>query len=355
MQFWCQQTLQKVIRDKGLNALDDELISLDYPRSPEEVTVAGRVMDSMRQQCVPQIVRAWYDIVSAYQSSDPEMCCAVLETMRRYISLIGIGLIAKDVFMPLLFELILVKGSSDQPRGAVAGCVLAVASKRMDPQSKLSLLKSLQISRVFALVGKDTDSELLSRIAALLIGYAVEALECYKRLNSEEAKQSAFNLLDEVLPSVFYVTQNCETETTFSIVHFFGDYVFTLKDLVPLSEKHARHLSQNLELLTRSPPDVTQLFIRNTLGSAVTSSSDRNIEEVEAALSILYAFGKPLGEGALRSGSGHLSELVPMLLATKFPCHSNRLVVLAYLDTLSRFPNSFRRTHSISPCFLQLP
>ncbi|KAI4331299.1 hypothetical protein MLD38_029496 [Melastoma candidum] len=268
-------------------------------------------MDSMRQQCVPQIVRAWYDIVSAYQSSDPEMCCAVLETMRRYISLIGIGLIAKDVFMPLLFELILVKGSSDQPRGAVAGCVLAVASKRMDPQSKLSLLKSLQISRVFALVGKDTDSELLSRIAALLIGYAVEALECYKRLNSEEAKQSAFNLLDEVLPSVFYVTQNS--------------------------------------------PDVTQLFIRNTLGSAVTSSSDRNIEEVEAALSILYAFGKPLGEGALRSGSGHLSELVPMLLATKFPCHSNRLVVLAYLDTLSRFPNSFRRTHSISPCFLQLP
>ncbi|KAI4325361.1 hypothetical protein MLD38_030769 [Melastoma candidum] len=377
-----------------LNALDDELISLDYPRNPEEVMVAGRVKDAMRQQCVPQMVRAWYDIVSAYRSSDPEMCCAVLETMRRYISWIEIGLIANDVFMPLLFELILVKGSSDQPRGAAAGCVLAVACKRMDPKSKLSLLKSLQISRVFALVGDDTDSELLSRIAALLTGYAVEALECYKRLNSEEAKQSAFNLLDEVLPSVFYVTQNCEIETTFSIVQFFGDYVSTLKSLVPLSEKHAHHLSQILELIRnqicydplyrnnldtldkigqeeedrmtdfrkdffvlfqnvgRVAPDVTQLFIRNSLGSAVASSSDRNIEEVEAALSLLYAFGEPLGEGALRSGSGHLSELVPMLLATKFPCHSNRLVALVYLDTLSRYSKFVQENTQYIPLLL---
>lgn len=41
-----------------LNALDDELISLDYPRTPEEISVAARVKDAMRQQCVPQIARA---------------------------------------------------------------------------------------------------------------------------------------------------------------------------------------------------------------------------------------------------------------------------------------------------------
>ena len=52
-----------------LNALDDELISLDYPRNAEELAVAAQIKDAMRQQCVPQIVRTWYDIVSVYKLS----------------------------------------------------------------------------------------------------------------------------------------------------------------------------------------------------------------------------------------------------------------------------------------------
>jgi len=35
------------------NALDNELISLDYPRNSEEITIAGRIKDAMREQCVP--------------------------------------------------------------------------------------------------------------------------------------------------------------------------------------------------------------------------------------------------------------------------------------------------------------
>lgn len=39
----------------------------------------------------------------------------------------------------------------------------------------------------------------------------------------------------------------------------------------------------------------------------------------------------------MRTGAGHLSELVPMLLQTKLPCHSNRLVALVYLETVTRY------------------
>jgi len=31
------------------NALDNELISLDYPRNSEEITIAGRIKDAMRE------------------------------------------------------------------------------------------------------------------------------------------------------------------------------------------------------------------------------------------------------------------------------------------------------------------
>lgn len=362
-----------------LNALDDELISLDYPRSPEEMGVAAQVKDAMRQQCVVQIVKAWYDIVSAYRNSDPELCSSVLDSMRRCILWIDIGLIVNDAFIPLLFQLILADGGSEQLQGAASGCVLAVVSKRMDPQSKLTILQSLQINRVFGLVTGDSDSELVSKIAALITGYAVEVLDCYKRVNTGDARGVSLELLNEVLPSVFYVMHNCEVDTTFSIVQFLSGYVTTMKSLSPLSEKQLHHVGQILEVIYaqicydpmyrdnldtldkigreeedrmaefrkdlfvllrsvgRVAPEVTQMFIRNSLASAVQSSPERNVEEVEAALSLLYALGESISDEAMRTGSGILSELVPKLLSTRFPCHSNRLVALVYLETITRY------------------
>ncbi|KAF2300956.1 hypothetical protein GH714_018585 [Hevea brasiliensis] len=336
-----------------LNALDDELISLDYPRTPEDMGVAGRVKDAMRQQCVGQIVRAWFGIVSMYRNSDPELCSSVLDSMRRYISWIDIGLIVNDVFLPLLFELILVDEEFEQ-------------------------LQNLQISRVFALVTGNSDSELVSKIASLITGYAGEVLECYKRVGTEDAKEVSLELLNEVLPSVFFVMQNCEVDTAFSIVQFLSDYVATMKSLSPLREKQAHYVGQILEVIHsqiryhpmyrnnldlfdkigreeedrmvefrkdlfvllrsvgRVAPDITQIFIRNSLESAVASSSEINVEEVEAALSLLYALGESLSDEAMRAG-GLLGELVPMLLSTRFPCHSNRLVALVYLETITRY------------------
>ncbi|XP_022721599.1 exportin-T-like isoform X3 [Durio zibethinus] len=362
-----------------LNALDDELVSMDYPRTPEELAVAGRVKDAMRQQCVPQIVRAWYDIVSTYRNSDPEICTTVFDCMSRYISWIDIGLIVNDAFIPLLFELILVDGISEQLRAAAAGCVFAVVSKRMDAYAKLSLLKRLEMTRVFGLISDDNDSELVSSVAALVTGYALEILECSKRVNSEDAKVVSMELLDEVLPTVFYVMQNCEMDAAFSIVQFLSGYVATMKTLSPLKEKQMLHISQILEVIRtqirydpmyrnnldildkigmeeedrmvesrkdlfvllrnvgRVAPEVTQIFIRNSFASAIASSSDRNVEEVEAALSLLYALGESMTDEAMRVGTGLLSELVTNLLSTRFPCHSNRLVALIYLETITRY------------------
>ncbi|KAK1576253.1 hypothetical protein Q3G72_012347 [Acer saccharum] len=377
-----------------LNALDDELISLDYPRTAEETAVAARVKDAIRQQCVEQIVRAWYDIVSMYRNSDFEVCTSVLESMRRYISWIDINLIANDAFLPLFFELILSDGLSEQFRGAAVGCVLAVVSKRMDPQSKLSLLKRLQISRVFGLVKEDGESELVSKIAELLTGYAVEALECVKRLNSENANVVSMELLNEVLPSVFYVMQNCEVDSTFSMVQFLSGYVATMKSLSPLREEQLLHVSQILEVIRtqirydpmyrhnldvldkigieeedrmvefrkdllillrsvgRVAPEVAQVFINNSLASAVVSSPDRNVEEVEAALSLLYALGESLSDEVMRTGAGLLSELVPTLLQTRLPCHSNRLVALVYLETVTRYMKFIQENTQYIPMVL---
>ena len=67
----------------------------------------------------------------------------------------------------------------------------------------------------------------------------------------------------------------------------------------------------------RVAPEVTQIFIKNSLASAFASSSDGNVEEVEAALSLLYALGESMTDEAMRAGNGILSELVSNLLLLK--------------------------------------
>lgn len=361
-----------------LNSLDDELISQDYPRTQEETSAACIVKDAMRQQCVPQIVRAWYEIVMLYKNSEPELCSNVFDTMRRYITWIDIGLVANDAFVPLLFELILNDGHSEQMRTAAVGCVFAVVAKRMEPQVKLSLLRSLQISRVFRLLAGDFHSELVSKLAALITGYSGEVLECSKRLDSGDVNGVSMELLDEVLPSVFYIMKNCDVEDTFNIVQFLSCYVSTMKSLSRLREKQAIHVGQILEVIRaricydttyrdnlnlpdkigkeeedrmieyrkdlfvllravgRVAPDITHMFIRNSLASAL-GSSEMNVEEVEAALSLFYNLGESISEEGMRTGTGLLRELVPMLLAARFSCHSHRLVALVYLETVTRY------------------
>ncbi|XP_026658513.1 exportin-T-like isoform X2 [Phoenix dactylifera] len=353
-----------------LAALDDDLLSQDYPRSPDEAAAASRVKDSMRLQCVPQIARHWFDAVSLYRSSNPDLAAAALDTMKRYVSWIDIALVANDAFIPLLFDLILASGSPEQLRSAAAGCVLAIVLKRMDPRSKLALLRRLRVSQVFA--GPD----LVLKLATLITGYASEALECHKTLGSEEIEGSfSLELLEEALPSVFYVMQNCEEVDSGNVVDFLSDYVSTMKSP---SQQQVAYLGQILEVIRvqicydpayrsnldipdkigreeedqmserrkelftlfrsvcRVVPDGTQLFIRNLLVTAL-SSSEMNVEEVEAALTLFYRYGETVSEEAIRTGGGLLGELIPMLLSARFSCHLHRVVALVYLETVTRY------------------
>src|SRR5262249_51449758 len=148
--------------------------------------------------------------------------------------------------------------------------------------------------------------------------------------------------------SVFYVMENCEIDTTFNIVQFLLGYVGAMKSLAPLEENQMLHLGQILELIRaqilydpvyrdhldvldkigreeedrmvefrkdlfvllrnvgRVAPEVAQMFIRNSLAAARTSTTERNVEEVEAALSLFYAFGESIGDEAMRTWSGFL-------------------------------------------------
>lgn len=294
--------------------------------------------------------------------------------INRHITWIDIGLVANDAFLPLLFDLAISPVTVSGLRLAAAGCLQSIILKRMDWRPKISLLRSLNLNRVFSL-----EPGLLIKLASLVTTYASETLECYRKLGSSDPDgASSLELLEASLPSVFYVTENCqedEVDPTF-VFDFLSNYVSTMKNP---SEKQLLYLGQILRVIRsqmsydqtyrssldvldkigkeeedqmaehrkdlfsifrgicRVAPDATQMFIRSMLMSSLSSPGESDVEDAEVALTMLYRYGETLSEEGIKKGFGHLHELVPMLLMARFSCHKHRLVALVYLETVTKY------------------
>eukprot|EP00249_Psilotum_nudum_P020366 c27671_g3_i1 orf=86-3106(+) len=368
-----------------LNTLDEEVISLDYPRKSDELAVATRIKDAMRQQCVTQIVEACYNLIVSYRGTRPELAAAVLESLQRFVSWIDIGLVANDSFIPLLLEFLGSPGEPIELRKASADCLLSMVSKRMDASSKLSLLQRLQIGQVCSCIVEEQNSEFTLKLTFLLTGVATEILDSSKNFTSIETSDQtlaaidlAAEMLDAILPSIFYLMQHGDEESSSTTFQFFSGYVSGMKTMGTLNEKQASHLKQILQVIQtrirydagdrdsldqpddvgkeeedrmaeyrrdlfslirnihRIAPDVTRGTAKDNLAITLTKQ-DASFEDVEACIMLLYILGEGVGEEALKPGSGPIEEMVGMLLSSQVPCHSHRLVALLYLETVTRY------------------
>jgi exportin-T len=87
-------------------AVDQDIISLDVPRSAEEAKQSMHFKDSMRERALADIAEAWCSVVAAYHATAPDTAAAVLDTVQRYVHWIDIGLVANGKFVPLLFSVL---------------------------------------------------------------------------------------------------------------------------------------------------------------------------------------------------------------------------------------------------------
>jgi exportin-T len=369
------------------NTLDEEVISLDYPRSFEEIASATRIKDAMRQQCISQIVGAWYSLAVTYRVQQPYLASAVLDTLHRYVAWIDIGLVANDSFVPLLFEILVSQLELTQLRGSAADCLLAIVSKRMEATSKLALLQKLHIGQVCSRLTEEQEPEFALKLTALLTGLATEILECSKKFDNANngvssqahaATETASAMLDEVLPSVFCFMRHGNEDISSATFQFLSNYVGRMKSGLDSNGKQAAHVAQILEVIRnrmlhdpanedclegpdkigqeeeerlsefrkdlfglfriihRVAPDVTRTFVQSTLRAAL-ANPDVGLENVEAAISLLFVLGEGLTEDALKVQGGVLGDMVRMLLSSSVPSHSHRVVALVYLETVTRY------------------
>ena len=367
------------------NTLDEEVISSDFPRTEEESAAATRIKDAMRQQCISQVVAAWYSLIIMYKGQSPQLAAQVLEMMHKYVAWIDIGLVANDRFVPLLFEFLVSPNEYLQLRGAAAECLLAIVSKRMDAPSKLALLQQLQAGKACSTIMEAQEPEFALKLTALLTGIATEVLECSKKIEVNGASEQTLALtemvtamLDEVLPPVFYFMQNGDEDMSTTTFQFLNSYVTRMKNSRPVNGKQATHLSQILAVvftrmrydptyedsldepdksgleeeermaeyrkeimglfrsINRVAPEVTRAFVESTL-ARVLQNSNAGFEDVEAAIVLLHLLGEGVTEESMKPGGGSLQDMVGALLSTSVPCHSHRLIATIYLETVTRY------------------
>ncbi|GIL47531.1 hypothetical protein Vafri_4333, partial [Volvox africanus] len=241
-----------------LLSVDEDIVSLDIPRSQDESRLSMHVKDSMREHSLGELAAAWYRLAAGYRDKNPELAAQVLATMGRYISWIDINLVANDKFLPLLLSLM------DAPhtdlRCAAMDCVTEMLSKRMDAALKLNLIQSMKIVNVAATwsggfpvrYGEEDDEEaVVVRFARLLATLATEIMDSLKRVENSvisisavgfavsddaaseasRASETAARMLSQLFPAVLAAFKSSCDDVALPLLPFMVAYVARLKGL----------------------------------------------------------------------------------------------------------------------------
>ena len=237
-----------------LVSVDDDIISLEVPRSATEAKQSMHFKDSMRERALSDIATTWAQLVSAYKDTSPELAAAVLEAVQRYVHWIDISLVANDTFVPLLFNVL--NTGSEEPRAAAAGVLTEIIGKRMDSLAKLSLIQNLGVVPVCSqwaggLPGGTEEPELATKYAKLLAALATEVLEAMKKVENsvlsmaavgldvgEEAVgdartacAAAAQLLNSLFPPVLTALRMGDSEIASAVVPFLLGYITRVRML----------------------------------------------------------------------------------------------------------------------------
>jgi exportin-T len=104
--------------------LDEEIISMEVPRSQEEGATSMRVKDAIRESCIALLVDTVHKAVLNYQESAPALAGNLLEVFSRFITWVDIGLVANEHWMSLLVGSL--SSPSEAVRSGALDCVLQV-------------------------------------------------------------------------------------------------------------------------------------------------------------------------------------------------------------------------------------
>lgn len=190
-----------------LKMIDDEIVCFEEGRSREEIQRCMAIKDSLRTDCMREIVDCMYRILHNSAILSQFLARTCLDTLSEYIGWIDLDLVGNQRFVTLFYSLL----QNANLRSSAAQCLTQMVYKRMPPDKKVALLRHLDIIAVllrFPLPQGDPD--FLVAMATLASTLGQQVLSCTRvgnrlanRVTVEEVdatvSQQAMLMLDQAL------------------------------------------------------------------------------------------------------------------------------------------------------------
>lgn len=392
-----------------LVAINEEIVEFDAQRSQAEAAANMRIKDAMRESsCMADTVDAIYNVLVNADASAVmvELSYSALETLKRYISWVDIGLVVNDRILPLLFKML---RESAALRCPAANCLFEIIDKGMTPAKKLALFQQLAIIDVLAALPIQDDDEFAEEVGEVINGIGLELIECMDAFRHEghaELFVRASTMLQQLMPLVWdlfaHETKDV-SEEVFEIVNAVGtlirsetsgkapalgfEDIFKPSEYIPQIfhgiyrqtrypeedadsdaaefEEYRRSLYKIYVNITRLRPLDTMAFLANLAADLPLQFGQIDHRDLESFLALVYRFKE--GLTTLKTASSFEepnSPLVEMLVrihtsmigaATAVgaaPFHAS--VLLTYYDLTVRYSKVLQNQSALIPAVLDM-
>uniref|UniRef100_A0A2I3NFM1 Exportin-T n=1 Tax=Papio anubis TaxID=9555 RepID=A0A2I3NFM1_PAPAN len=377
-------------------AIDSELVDCDVVHTSEEARRNTLIKDTMREQCIPNLVESWYQILQNFQYTNSEVTCQCLEVVGAYVSWIDLSLIANDRFINMLLGHM----SIEVLREEACDCLFEVVNKGMDPADKMKLVESLcQVlqSAGFFSIDQEEDVDFLARFSKLVNGMGQSLIVSWSKLIKNRDIKNAQEALQAIETKVALMLQlliHEDDDISSNIIGFCYDYLHILKQLTVLSDQqkanveaimlaimkkltydeeynfenegedeamfveYRKQLKLLLDRLAEVSPELLLASVRRVFSSTLQKWQTTQFMEVEVAIRLLYMLAEalPVSHGAHFSGdvskASALQDMMRTLVTSGVSSYQHTSVTLEFFETVVRYEKFFTVEPQHIPCVL---
>ncbi|CAH0492567.1 unnamed protein product [Peronospora farinosa] len=391
-----------------LLAINEEIVEFDAQRTQQEAAHNMKIKDAMREgSCMRESFDAIARVLVNADASDVmrQLSASALETLKRYISWVDIGLVVNDTLWPLLIKLL---RESETFRCQAANCVFEVIDKGMTPEKKLAMLQQLQFLEMLAALPIREDDEFAEEIGEVINIVGLELVTCmdaFRHTNRADLLQASATLLCQLMPLVwelFAHESKDVSEEVFEIVNAVGGpllrtetqaadkfqseaEVFRPSEYIPQIlhgiyrqtrfpkdsdsdaaefEEYRRSLYTIFLNIVRQRPHDTLAFLTNLAQSLPGQFTEIDPRDLESFLSLVYRFKEglaPLKAVAIpfyEPTSGLTLMIVQihssMLSASSSAAPLHPSVLLSYYDLAVRYSKVLQSESVLIPAVLEM-
>ncbi|XP_063443504.1 exportin-T-like isoform X1 [Mytilus trossulus] len=380
-----------------LLAIDSDVVDREIVHTAEEFQRNTLIKDAMREQANGQLAGTWYEILTTYETSNPEVVCMCLDVIGKFISWIDINLIANDKFVTVLLNFM----TLTLIRESACDCITDILNKGMDPIVKTKLVESftnvLEERGILSPV-EDEEGDFLAKLSKLVNAIGVNLILAWQKLLKTEDKENTeatLQALESKVPLMFRFLSDEDDDVSGAVAQFSQEYIALLKQMKPLSQKQRENMEGLLYIVIKKmtydesydfehegeeeamfqeyrkqlktifnnlaalDAQLIIVTVHNILTQTLPNWERVDQLETELAISLLYQLGEALPEKEndnrnfiLQATQGQhfsgdltkasvLQEMMRLLITSRVSCQGHMSVMLQFFETVVRYDKFF--------------